>query len=322
MTTELSISSQNLADMLVPVAVVRGQAEGPRVTVLAGVHGCEYSAMSAARRLIRELEGKPVAGQVVIIPVLNVPAFTERAPFVVPEDGKNLNRCFPGDPAGSLADRLADAVFSRFICKTDALIDMHSGDMVEDLIPFTWYDSSLAETQSRQMAEAYGLGYIVRHGTEPVHPVPGSTSTAAASLNIPAITPEAGRQGRLEAEAIETHLRGLRRVLASLGVLSDEETAPAPLPSEHLDGSSWVRCKVGGWWEPSVGVGESLARGQILGTVTNLQGDLVEEVVAPAGGVCLCVTSSPAVKDSGLVLKLGLREPVVAGTAFIGVPTG
>ena len=137
MLAELSVSSQDLAGITVPVAVVRGRATGPQVTVLAGVHGCEYSAMSAARRFIRELGGEPVAGQVAIVPVLNIPAFTERSPFVVPEDGKNLNRSFPGDPAGSLTERLADAVVTRFIRGTDALIDMHSGDMVEDLVPFT-----------------------------------------------------------------------------------------------------------------------------------------------------------------------------------------
>ena len=163
------------------------------------------------------------------------------------------------------------------------------------------------------MAEAYGLGYIVRHGSEPAHPVPGSTSTAAASLSIPAITPEAGRQGRLETEVIETHLRGLRRALTSLGVLPDDGTVPAPLPAEHFEGSSWVRCTAGGWWEPSVGVGESLARGQALGTVTSLHGDLIEQVVAPAGGVALCITSSPAVKDGGLLVNLGLREPDTTG---------
>ena len=41
--------------------------------------------------------------------------FRGRSPFVVPEDGKNLNRCFPGNPAGTLAERLAHAAFTQLI---------------------------------------------------------------------------------------------------------------------------------------------------------------------------------------------------------------
>ena len=39
---------------------------------------------------------------------------------MVPEDGKNLNRCFPGDPAGTLADRLAYDAFTQLITGSDA----------------------------------------------------------------------------------------------------------------------------------------------------------------------------------------------------------
>ena len=45
----------------------------------------------AGRLAARELRGRVVA-----VPVLNLPVFRARSPFVVPDDGKNLNRCFPG----------------------------------------------------------------------------------------------------------------------------------------------------------------------------------------------------------------------------------
>jgi len=31
----------------------------------------------------------------------------QQTPFVTPDDGKNLNRCFPGNPSGTFTDRLA-----------------------------------------------------------------------------------------------------------------------------------------------------------------------------------------------------------------------
>src|SRR5690348_3297228 len=90
-----------LAGFDVPVIELTG-ADGPRLTVLAGVHGCEYAPMAAVRHWTRALAGRELRGSVRAVPVLNLPAFRARSPFVVPGDGKNLNRCFPGNPEGTL----------------------------------------------------------------------------------------------------------------------------------------------------------------------------------------------------------------------------
>ena len=73
----------------------------PRVAVIGGVHGCEYSSIAAVTRLMRELEADELNGTVIGVPVVSMQSFTERSPFVIPEDGKNLNRAFPGDPDGT-----------------------------------------------------------------------------------------------------------------------------------------------------------------------------------------------------------------------------
>jgi hypothetical protein len=154
-----------LAGLDIPVIELTGAGDGPRLTVLAGVHGCEYASMAAVREWTRGLEQRDLRGRVVAVPVLNLPAFRARSPFVVPDDGKNLNRCFPGDPAGTLADQLAYATFTQLISGSDALVDMHDGDMIEALEPFALYDAGPAEARARELAVAYGLGYVVRSRT-------------------------------------------------------------------------------------------------------------------------------------------------------------
>src|SRR5450432_4401505 len=126
----------DLAGTDVPVIEITGSGDGPRLTVLSGVHGCEYASMAGVRRWAASLESRELHGQVRAVPVLNITGFRARAPFIVPEDGKNLNRCFPGDPAGTRADRLAHAAFTQLITGSDALIDVHCGDLVEALEPF------------------------------------------------------------------------------------------------------------------------------------------------------------------------------------------
>ena len=123
--------------------------------------------MAAVRRWTRNLEQREFSGRVRAVPILNVTAFRARSPFVVPEDGKNLNRCFPGNPDGTLAERLAYAAFTELITGSDAVIDAHCGDMVEALEPFALYEAGAAEATARDMALAYGLGYVIRQERGP-----------------------------------------------------------------------------------------------------------------------------------------------------------
>ena len=159
-----------------PVIEVTGDGPGPRLSVIAGVHGCEYASMAGARRWAAGLTGRSLRGTVKIVPVVNLPAFRARSPFVVPEDGKNLNRCFPGSPAGTLAERLAFAAFEQVIVGSDALVDMHAGDLVEALEPFALYDGGPAEEVARGMATAYGLGYVLRQAPGTGAPIAGTSS--------------------------------------------------------------------------------------------------------------------------------------------------
>jgi uncharacterized protein len=262
--------------------------------------------MAAVRRWIRELTGRDLRGSVVAVPVLNLPAFRARSPFVTPDDGKNLNRCFPGDPAGTLSDRLAHATFTQLISGADALLDVHAGDMVEALEPFALYDAGPREGAALGLATAYGLGYVIRQEPGPDRAVGGTTSAAAASAGIPAIIAEAGGCGLVEKAAVDTHVRGLNRVLAHLGIADDEALGEPGQPPAQLGRFLWLRCADAGWWEPAVRPGENVAEGQVLGTVSSLDGaQVLQTITAPAAGVPMFVTSSPAVAAGGLLLGLG-----------------
>jgi hypothetical protein len=57
-----------------------------------------------------------------------------------------------------------------------------------------------------------------------------------------------------------------------------------------------------------VAAGEQVTEGQVIGRVSSLDGAQVHEsITAPADGVVIFLTSSPAVADDGLLLGLGAR---------------
>jgi uncharacterized protein len=308
MATSVTRRNLDLAGLEVPVVELTGARDGPLLTVIAGVHGCEYVPMAAVREWATALERREISGRIRAVPVLNVTAFRARSPFVVPEDGKNLNRCFPGNPDGTLAERLADAAFTQLISGSDAVIDAHCGDLVEALEPFALYEAGPAEAAARDLALAYGLGYIIRQERGPDRGVAGTSSGAAAAAGIPAITAEAGGCGLVERWAVDAHLRGLDAVLVQLG-MATPVTADGAVSGRKpaiLGRFLWLRCAAGGWWEPAVAAGEVVSAGQPLGTVTSLDGSVLQETItAAADGVIIFLTSSPAVADDGLLLGLG-----------------
>ncbi len=196
----------HLASSDVPVIELTGTADGPRLTVLAGVHGCEYAPMAAVRQLDRGARRTGAARQRARgAGAEPAPRSAARSPFVVPDDGKNLNRCFPGDPDGHRWPTGWRTPRSpQLIVGSDALIDVHAGDMVEALEPFALYDAGPAEARAPEMAAAYGLGYVIRQEPGPGRAVGGTTSAAAAEIGIPAIIAEAGGCGLVEQAAVET----------------------------------------------------------------------------------------------------------------------
>ncbi|MDT7572024.1 MAG: uncharacterized protein QOE05_2198 [Actinomycetota bacterium] len=290
----------------IPYARIEGLAgDGPHLTVVAGVHGSEYTGMAAVMRLINRLDPASLSGTVTAVPILNQQAFWSRSAFVVPADGKNLNRCFPGDPAGSYTDVLAHEIFTRIIAPSDYLLDLHAGDLPEGLEPFSLYEESDVEDRSRRLALAYGLGHVVRQ-SRASRTVGGSTSSAAADVGIPAIIAEIGANGICDEASVERHLRGVLAVCAELGMLAGGGTASGAAPVEY-DGWIWMRSPARGFWQPAVAPGQDVAEGELLGVLLDPLGRELERVLAPAAGCPLFLTTSPAVDADGLLLGLATR---------------
>ncbi|MHB8643492.1 MAG: succinylglutamate desuccinylase/aspartoacylase family protein [Gaiellaceae bacterium] len=286
-----------------PAFEAKGAKSGPHLALIGGIHGCEYSSIAAVTRVITELETSELTGTITAVPVVSMLSYRQRSPFVVPEDGKNLNRCFPGSYDGSYTDILARSIFDTLISPADALIDLHGGDMVEGLAPFALYDESEVEERARGMTIAMGLPYVVRQQRR-TDGLGGMTSSAAAAAGIPAIIAEAGGRGQLEEDATRMLADGVRNVLRYLEMLPGEPAPPHP-QLRNVGNFDWLYAKHAGWWDAVAPAGADVREGELLGRVRNLWGDELEEIRATAAGVVLFVTTSPAVGDGGLLLGLG-----------------
>jgi uncharacterized protein len=292
-----------LAELELPCFEAVGESDGPHLCLLGGIHGGEYSSIAAVVRFMNALDTSELRGRITAVPIVSMPSFRARTAFVMPQDGKNLNRCFPGSLEGTFSDVLARHVFDELIAPSDFMLDLHGGDMVEALEPFSLYDESAVEEQARGLAIAFGLPYVVRSAPSDA-PIGGTTTGAAAALGVPAVIAEVGGCGLLEEDAVRMHLDGIANSLRHLGMLPGKVT-PARADMRSVGRFVWLRSTEEGWWEPDVRAGDEVRAGASLGSVRNLFGDVIERVPAPEDGVVLFLTTSPAVTADGLLLGLG-----------------
>jgi predicted deacylase len=271
----------------------KGEEEGLRLLVMATIHGPEHNATETVRRMLR-MNHKNIKGTLLVLPILNQTALEQHTPFVVPEDDKNLNRQFPGDPNGTKSQQIADWVTTKIFPYFDYLIDAHSGDLTEVLTPLTVFPKGNQAAQL--LATWFGLPYAVESAAE-------TTSIGGAnSVGLAGIIAEVGDGGRWSEESVTRMSHGIARVMDNLGMFvkrpagvgtalstteqnlfdwDNEPTAPIVVaPSSS-------KATKGGFWVPTKQPDDPVTAGEILGRVITLHGQVLQTVEAQAYGVYL-----------------------------------
>jgi predicted deacylase len=288
------------------VVSITGTQPGPVVFINAGVHGGEYPAIETVIRMSQMLDPANVTGAVVLMPVLNVPAFWARSMFVCPVDNQNPNRLFPGDPNGSYSEQMVYALTTEFVANADCYMDLHGGDIVEELVPFSICrrGEEDVDRQSLELARVFGLPYVLKVD-RPIQVAKGSMSfVAGAERGVPSFIAEAGGVGRLQLDAVEQLTNGTMRVLRHLGVI--DQDVPDGTPSTELNEFEWLYSEKSGMFYPSVEINEQVSEGQVVGRIGSLTGETLEVVQTPIGGRVLFTTTSPAVSEKGLLMGIGV----------------
>jgi predicted deacylase len=287
-----------------PYIAIAGLVAGPTVLITAGIHAAEYTGIEAAIRLGRTIAPDAVRGTILIIPLLNRPGFYERSIYVNPEDNDNLNRLFPGKHDGTWGERFAHRLLTEIIVKCDNAIDLHAGDLIEDLVPFVIYretgNASLDE-RIEAMANAYGARWAVK--SAPTGERPGTLMAVAALNGVAAMLAESGGRGQLIEEDVARHVIGVTNILRTIGALSGrlEKVAPPTVVKTF----EWLRSPVEGIFHCHVRVDQVVQARELVGEMTDLIGDPIAALTAPVSGVVLFTVTSPAIKKGGLVLAIG-----------------
>jgi predicted deacylase len=213
--------------------------EGPLVWITACCHGDEVGGIIVIQEVFRALRARPlVRGTLRAFPLMNPIGF-DQCSRLLPASGEDLNRSFPGDPAGTLGQRIAHFLFEEISRPAPTLVlDLHN-DWIRS-VPYSVIDApcKTASTSAREssISVASGLGFPVVAETDAIA---GSLSFCLLSRGIPAVTLELGESHVVNEHNVALAAGGIWAALEAHGmVLASEDPPfpkpqPPPMPSGH-----------------------------------------------------------------------------------------
>lgn len=292
-------------DLFIPVTRIQGIRAGETITLSAGVHSREYIGIQALSVLAEQLKPEQISGTILILHCCNYEGFIRRSADVFPADHKNLNRCFPGNEAGSETERTAYFLEHSIISDSDYIVDLHSGGFCESLIPHVYFHGSAACDvceRSRMLAELTGVPYIVRSRAE------NGFYSRAGQCGVPAIIVERGGCGLVNPKEVQDDIRDVRNILRGLGFLNDG--IPAVRCRQILiEDAFYEDSPISGCWHPNKIPGDLVSKDEKIGEIRDIYGNHLQDIRAKSDGRILYQTVSLGI-EAGTPMVAYTREDI------------
>lgn len=279
-----------------PVLVINGAYPGPTLCLTAAVHGDELNGIEMVRRVMHDLEPERVSGAIIGVPIVNVQGFRRGSRYL--PDRRDLNRYFPGNPNGSAAARIAHSFFTNLITQCDAVIDLHTGSFERANLPQIRAD--LRDPDVMTLTQGFG-SMVILHSA----PAIGTLRHAATRAGIPAVTLEAGGPSQLELNEVKLGVKGIETLVNTLGMIKKRRRWGDPEPVYYR--SSWVRADNGGILLADVGLGSTVRKGDLLGTITDPMNNARTELRSPYAGRIIGMARNQVVMPGFAAFHVGIQ---------------
>lgn len=281
----------------IPVAVIHGAKPGPVVAFVAGSHGTEYASIVAMQRLIPRIDARQLSGTVIVAPLLNIPSIESMTPHINPIDRKGMNSVYPGDSTGTQSQRALAAVTREIVIPADVVVDLHGGDLDEDLRPYSyWFRGGNAAQDSAglKLALAFGLDHVIVTDVDPTAANAGrSLSSQALVRGKTVLVAEAGRVGTVDSADVKALVDGSLNVLGVLKMI-DRPVTPVRRPTWLAGAGARVAADSGGMFFARVPRDTRVTQGQVVGYTTDYLGRKTGDVKAPIAGLVTFIRGVPS----------------------------
>jgi len=289
--------------------VIHGRMDGPTMFVSAGIHGDEVIGVEIVRRLLRARNLKSLRGTLIIVPIVNTFGFLNHSRYL--PDRRDLNRCFPGSPNGSLASRLAHIFMSEVVRHCTLGIDLHSAAIHRINLPQVRVSANNRDTM--RLANVFGAPVILTSALRE-----GSLRQEAKKIGVDVLLYEAGEGMRFDEMSVRAGLAGILRVLKEIGMLPKAGIARPKASSLLCSNSHWLRAPAGGLLRMFKSEGDVVETGDIVAAISDPFGEGEIEVATTYGGIIVGRAVMPIVHEGDALFHIAAVKSNDAAEAAVG----
>ena len=280
----------------IPIFVFRSKKEGPTLLLSAGMHGEETNGIEIIRKIITREEIKNLkCGSVIAIPVINSVSFLFGSRDL--PDGRDLNRCFPGNKNGSLGSRIAYDLMKYIVPLIDFGVDFHTGGAKINNTPQIRCVFEFAENVA--LAKKFSPPLIIDSTYRE-----GTFRKEAAKKNKPILVYEGGESMRFDYVAINEGVNGCLRLMKSYNMLSIQ------VPNNHavkIKKDTWIRANVSGLFHMNASNGAYVHTDDLLGVICNPFGEIEHKILSTVDGYIVGINNQPVVNQGDALIHMGLE---------------
>jgi predicted deacylase len=279
----------------IPVYVFNGKKPGPTILFLAGMHGDEINGIEIVRQLVKREDVKNLKrGCVVAIPVINIISFIAGSRDL--PDGRDLNRCFPGNTSGSLGSRIAHDLIETIIPQIDFGIDFHTGGA--KITNYPQIRCVFEDKKNLEIAKIFAPPLVLNS------PFRDSTlRKEAAKIGKQILVFEGGESHRFDRPSIEEGLNGCIRTLNHFKMIDADVPDHKPV---FLPKTTWIRAKSSGLFHTTKTYGQRVKKGESIGMICDPYGEMEQFIFAQHDGYIVGVNNQPVVNQGDALIHIGL----------------
>ncbi len=262
--------------IMIPISVIQN-GPGPTALLTGANHGDEYEGPVALQDLALRLNAADIQGRVIIVPAFNYPAFragTRNSPI---DDG-NMNRVFPGNPRGTVTEKIADYFMRTLVPQADVIVDIHSGGKTLEFVPLA--AAHVLEDKKQQAACVAAMeAFNAPHSTILLEiDNTGMYDTVVEEQGKVFVSTELGGGGTTRESTVRLAKKGVRNVLIHAGILNAEIEMEPTINLDMPDGECFVISEHDGLLEPVVDLGGEIKRNDVVAWVWPLDRTGVEPI--------------------------------------------
>ncbi|MBO5459432.1 MAG: succinylglutamate desuccinylase/aspartoacylase family protein [Lachnospira sp.] len=273
-----------------------------RISIVTGTHGDELDGQYVCYEIIRRLKANPekLKGIVDIYPDVN-PLGLDTGSRGIPMFDLDMNRVFPGDNNGAMAEYVAAGIVEDII-GSDMCLDIHSSNIFVKEVPQVRLNDDNAE-KLLPYAKMLNADFVWIYSSITV-----LDATLAYSLNnmsVPTLVVEMGVGHRIDNTYCRQLITGIFNMLINMGIWADEPiNVKQPIISTEGE-VSIINAAQTGVFVSAVNSMGTIGIGTHIGDIIEpIEGRILQRIESPTDGIIFTLRENPVVYKGALIARV------------------